>query len=114
MGLRFHRSIKLIPGVRLNIWKRGIGVSAGVRGLRAGVDARGRKYVTAGLPGTGISSTSYAAKRPAIVAPDDEGGTAPQDSGARGDGARHPVLRLVFVVVIVAAFVYLAAISIKP
>ena len=42
MALRFHRSIKLLADVRLNIGKRGISISAVVPGLRVGVDSRGK------------------------------------------------------------------------
>jgi hypothetical protein len=59
MGLRFRRSIKILPGVRLNLSKSGLGISAGPRGLHVGIDARGRKYASAGIPGTGLSSRQY-------------------------------------------------------
>jgi Protein of unknown function (DUF4236) len=59
MGIRLHRSIKVAPGVRLNFSKSGVGVSAGPRGLKVGVDATGHKYVSAGIPGTGLSSRHY-------------------------------------------------------
>ena len=62
MGFRFRRSIKLLPGVRLNFGKRGIGISAGVPGLHVGVDSRGKAYTSAGIPGTGLSVRSYAKK----------------------------------------------------
>lgn len=32
MGMRFRKSFKIAPGVKLNLSKRGIGVSAGVKG----------------------------------------------------------------------------------
>jgi uncharacterized protein DUF4236 len=32
MGFRFHRSLKILPGIRLNFGKRGISTSIGVRG----------------------------------------------------------------------------------
>jgi hypothetical protein len=60
MAIRFHRSLKLLPGVRLNLGKRGIGISAGVRGFRVGVDSRGKAYTSAGIPGTGLSVRKYA------------------------------------------------------
>lgn len=60
MAIRFHRSLKLLPGVRLNFGKRGIGISAGVRGLRVGVDSRGKQYSSVGIPGTGLSARNYA------------------------------------------------------
>ena len=62
MGLRFQRRIKILPGLRLNLSKSGIGISAGVPGLRVGVDARGKGYTSAGIPGTGLSVRSYARK----------------------------------------------------
>lgn len=36
MGLRFRRSIGLAKGVRLNVNKGGLGISAGVPGARIG------------------------------------------------------------------------------
>ena len=62
MGFRFYRSLKLLPGVRLNFGKRGIGISAGVRGLHVGVDSRGKGYTSAGIPGTGLSIRTFAKK----------------------------------------------------
>ena len=59
MALRFQRRIRIAPGIRLNLSKSGIGVSAGVRGLRVGLDSRGRPYGSAGLPGTGLSVREY-------------------------------------------------------
>jgi hypothetical protein len=65
MGLRFQRRIKILPGLSINLSKSGVGFSAGVRGLHAGVDAKGRRYMNASLPKTGISWREYQkAKRP--------------------------------------------------
>jgi hypothetical protein len=61
--MRFQRSIKIFPGLRLNLSKSGLGVSAGVRGLRLGIDSKGRSYVNAGIPGTGLSVRQYAKKQ---------------------------------------------------
>ena len=54
MSFRFRRSIKIIPGVRLNVGKRGMSVSTGVRGARVTFGSSGTR-VTAGLPGSGLS-----------------------------------------------------------
>lgn len=62
MGFRFQRRIRLVPGVRLNLSKSGIGGSVGRTGLRLGVDARRRKYFSAGLPGTGLSYRTFFGK----------------------------------------------------
>ena len=61
MALRFRKSIRLAPGVRLNIGKSGLGISAGVKGARVGVGTRGA-YTSVGIPGTGISMLKYHGK----------------------------------------------------
>jgi hypothetical protein len=58
-GLRFQRRVKLFPGVHLNLSLSGVGVSAGRRGFHVGMTAKGQKYVSAGLPGTGLSVRQY-------------------------------------------------------
>lgn len=57
MGFRVRKSIKIAPGVRLNVSSKSIGVSAGVRGARVSVNSSGRVTRTVGIPGTGISHT---------------------------------------------------------
>jgi tetratricopeptide (TPR) repeat protein len=61
MGIRFRKSMRIAPGVRLSVSKSGLGVSAGVRGARYSVHSSGRRTTTVGIPGTGVShvSTSY-------------------------------------------------------
>ncbi len=54
MGFRFHRSVRLFPGVRLNFGLRGMSVSAGVPGATFNFGTR-RSSVTLGIPGTGLS-----------------------------------------------------------
>jgi hypothetical protein len=53
--LRFRRRIGILPGVKLNIGKRGASVSVGVRG--AHMTFGPRSQTTVGLPGTGLSYT---------------------------------------------------------
>ncbi|MGC8669050.1 MAG: DUF4236 domain-containing protein [Chthonomonadales bacterium] len=62
MGLRFRRTLSMGP-LRLNLSRRGVGVTSGMRGLRVGRSANGRFYVTLGLPGTGLSYTWWLGKR---------------------------------------------------
>lgn len=54
MGLRFSRSFKLFPGVRINLSKRGVSTSFGVKGATLNFSSRGVRG-TVGLPGTGLS-----------------------------------------------------------
>lgn len=58
MGFRFRRSIKLLPGLRLNLSKSGVSTSIGGPGATLNVKADRKPRVTVGLPGTGISYTT--------------------------------------------------------
>lgn len=58
MGWKFRKSIKL--GLfRVNLSRSGVGYSLGVRGVRYGRDAKGRKYRALSIPGTGIFRRDY-------------------------------------------------------
>ena len=59
MGLRFQRRIKVLPGVRINLSKSGVGLSVGGRGAHIGITARGQRYTSIGMPGTGLSWREY-------------------------------------------------------
>ena len=54
MSLRFRKSMKLLPGVRLNFSKETVVLSFGVPGARYTINSKGRRTVSTGLPGTGI------------------------------------------------------------
>jgi Protein of unknown function (DUF4236) len=56
MGFRFRRSVKILPGIRLNFGKRGVSTSIGVRGAHVTVGRAGTR-TTVGLPGSGLSYT---------------------------------------------------------
>jgi hypothetical protein len=54
VGWRFQRRKKLLPGVTLNLGKRGAGLSVGRRGARVSASRRGLT-ATVGLVGTGLA-----------------------------------------------------------
>lgn len=69
MALRFRKSIKLAPGVRMNLSGSGLSWTLGPRGASIGLGKRGT-YLNTGIPGTGLyareplrSSSSRAAQR---------------------------------------------------
>ena len=77
MGFRFRKSIKLFPGLRLNLSKSGVSASVGVKGATVNISDRGTRG-TVGIPGSGISysenlSSPDHAARPAPAAPASEG-----------------------------------------
>lgn len=55
MGLRFRKSIKVAPGVRVNLGKKSASVSVGGKGARYTVSSTGRRTSSVGIPGTGLS-----------------------------------------------------------
>lgn len=57
MGFNFRKSINLGGGLKLNLGKKSVGISAGVKGARVSVNSKGRKSATLSIPGTGISYT---------------------------------------------------------
>jgi hypothetical protein len=73
MGLRFQRRIKVLPGVRINLSKSGVGLSVGGHGAHIGITARGQRYTSIGMAGTGLSWREYqhkpAASRCDLCAP---------------------------------------------
>ncbi len=54
MPIRFHKSFKLFPGVRVNLSKSGIGLSEGVGPVHVSEGPRGTRE-TVSIPGTGVS-----------------------------------------------------------
>ena len=55
MGLRFRKIFSIIPGVRLNVSKSGVSTSLGGHGATVNVGTNGKRTVTVGIPGTGLS-----------------------------------------------------------
>lgn len=60
MGFRFRKSVKIVPGVKVNFSKKGASLSVGRRGASVNINRKGVRS-TVGLPGTGLSYSSYKA-----------------------------------------------------
>src|ERR1700730_16246007 len=54
MGFRFHKRLRIIPGLWLNLSKKGGSLSVGGRGATINVNSEGHQE-TVGLPGSGLS-----------------------------------------------------------
>ena len=63
MGLGFKKSIKIAPGVRVNLGKKSAGLSFGVKGASYSINSSGRKTTTIGIPGTGLSYSTSSRKK---------------------------------------------------
>ena len=92
--LRFHRSMRLLPGVRMNLSKTGLSISLGVKGARVNLGSRGVR-TTVGIPGSGFSYIDQEGWGPSrqgvqIDAPSQ----VPVDDGT-GDPRSRPYMRAV-------------------
>jgi hypothetical protein len=54
-GVRFRKSMKVLPGVRVNVSKTGVSTSLGGRGASVNLGTQGTRSFTLGIPGTGLS-----------------------------------------------------------
>jgi hypothetical protein len=57
MGWSYRKSVNLGP-FRVNLSKSGVGYSVGGAGFRTGKSARGRRYSSFSVPGTGLRYTT--------------------------------------------------------
>jgi len=57
MALRFRKSMKVMPGVRLSLSKGGVSTSLGRTGARMTLGSDGKVRGTVGIPGSGLSNT---------------------------------------------------------
>lgn len=57
MAMRFRKSFKIAPGVKLNLNKKSASISMGVKGARKTFSTNGRTTTSVGIPGTGLYYT---------------------------------------------------------
>ena len=105
---RFRRSIGILPGLRINIGKRGASLSVGVRGAHMTFGKTGTR-TTVGIPGTGLSYTDVVPHHhqhgeSAPVASEDvaPGASVPTTSSSRA-GLWASLLLLVVIALVVAS-----------
>lgn len=112
MGFRFRRSIRIFPGLRINLGKRGASLSVGGHGATVNLSARGTR-TTVGLPGTGLSYSTYAPRtsKPAEVLTDTTGDSAGAGESEHGAIASFFGLIGAFVRLVWAVFVLLLRIA---
>lgn len=80
MGLRFRKSIKIAPGLKLNLNKKSVSVTAGTKGAHYTVSSTGKKTASVGIPGTGISYTETSSSG--------NGGASKCESNQNGSGGK--------------------------
>ena len=85
MPLRLFRRIKLAPGLRVNVAKRGLSLSFGKRGAWYTIGPRGQR-MTVGAPGTGLFWTERGRARRAMAC---AGAGRHRHNGLRGGVRAH-------------------------
>ncbi len=99
MSWRFRDSIKLFPGVRLNVSKGGLSTSIGGPGATINLGRRGTRG-TIGLPGTGISYSQLFGTGAPPPSSSDENGDPLYDVGEKiGRGCWSGCILLIGIVV---------------
>jgi hypothetical protein len=63
MGIRFSKSFKVAPGVRVRLNAKSTSISLGGKGLRYTANSRGRRTTTVSVPGTGMSVRHTSGRR---------------------------------------------------
>ncbi len=58
MAFRFRKTVRLAPGLRINIAKKGASLSVGGKGLTYNIGGKGTRS-TLGIPGSGASWSTY-------------------------------------------------------
>jgi hypothetical protein len=102
MGLRFRKSIRIMPGVRLNLGLRGTSLSIGRRGITYSIGANGSR-VTLSVPGTGVSYTQAVSHQNAVSV---TANALPQ--------RRHYSLAPLVIVAFIFGLIYIASRSAAP
>lgn len=75
MGLRFRKSIKIAPGVKINLNKKSTSVTFGGKGIHYTVNSKGKKTASIGIPGTGLSYSESSSRRKKTQEKKRNGGT---------------------------------------
>lgn len=63
MGLRFRKSIKIAPGIKLNLGKKSSSITFGGKGARYTINSKGKRTASVGIPGTGLSYSASTTKK---------------------------------------------------
>lgn len=104
MALRFRKSVKLLPGLKLNITKHGLSsLSVGGKGLTYNIGRKGTR-TTGGIPGSGLSYSDYQSyKQPPETQIDPETGEITE----RAPSAMSKWLVTLFLALIIGAVYFL-------
>ncbi len=117
MPVRFRRTFKIFPGVKINVSRGGISTTIGPRGFHLTFNKHGVRQ-SIGLPGTGLSESSYIVKNDSDSEKDADDNDrkrkhdADDDEGAVGC---FPWGCLIFIIIaLIAAYLIANAMGLLP
>ena len=113
MGLNFRKSINLGKGFKLNVGKKSVGISGGVKGARVSVSSSGRKTATFSIPGTGLSYSVNLNKLFGKKKSSSKKGSANNDNDDENVAELNVNLILVLIIVLLIAVIVGAVIFAK-
>lgn len=79
MSTRFRKSVKVAPGVRVNVNKQSASASFGPQGLKHTISTTGKSRTTVGVPGTGVSYSAGGSLGAGV--PKEQRPTSPKSKG---------------------------------
>lgn len=106
MGLRFRKSFKIAPGVKLNINKKSTSVTFGTRGAHYTINSNGKRTKSVGIPGTGISYVETSEGKP-LHTPTPKPDSPQSDSNLPENGGKKNkgcLMYLLYLLLILVAF----------
>lgn len=121
MAIKFRKSIKIAPGIKMNLNKKSAGITVGGKGVHFTANTSGTKTTSVGIPGTGLYYTdvtnskrkkqtraTHKTKSPATHANNFASSNYAQPkTKSKGSKASLIILRIVFAVVaIVGSYIF--------
>lgn len=100
MGLRFRRSLKIAPGLKLNFNKNSIGVTAGTRGAHYTINSKGKRTSSVGIPGTGLSYTE-------TTGGSKSSNSASKSSSSNSEKGRYGCLSILLILFLISIAIFL-------
>lgn len=106
MVFRFRKSIKLAPGVKLNLNKKSTGITFGGKGFHYTVNSKGKRTASVGIPGTGLSySTSSGGKSPKKKAENDFANETNGDETMKSKSKKKGCLPAIIISVVILGII---------
>jgi hypothetical protein len=96
MPIRFRKTFRILPGVRINLSRGGISTTVGTRGFHLTFNKGGVRQ-SIGLPGSGLSESSYLIKNESGSQADARQKQSPDQAG--GEVGCFPWGCLVFILI---------------